>query len=1211
MVNKKIPIKVVPEKFFVVGIGASAGGLDAIQELFDNIPGNTGFAYVIIQHLSPDHKSLLREILSKHTSMKLFEAEDQMKVNPDCVYIIPSRKTMTIKSGHLILKDKDAHRVPNNAIDIFFESLAADQGSRSVGIILSGTGTDGTKGIESIKTNGGVILVQDPMTAAFDGMPNSAIATGQADLILPPEMMADELLDYLKETPFIKTFNTLNKEEELIIKGILELVKKETSFDFSQYKLTTLNRRLARKMFEKNITSVSEYYSFLLNNLAETHELAKEFLINVTKFFRDADAFEILNKKVVPFLFEDKKHGDEVKIWVVACSTGEEAYSMAILLYEYVEKHSYLNFSIKIFATDIDQDALNTASKGCYTQDAVKDLSEERLNKFFVKEGNMYSVIPVIRKMVVFAKHDITKDPPFSKIDLLSCRNMLIYMSAPLQKIVFKKFHFSLNENKFLFLGPSENPATLIDCFKEVDRKWKIYKCLYKSKNYEYENYLNPSKELAAVAGRAKSKNAFNNIADIFKDTLLEEYNFTGILVNKDLEIKQAVGNFKNFLKFPDDNFNLNLQKMLSADLSIAINMAARKALKEEEKISIKGVRLMEGNKQRLVNIVVKPYVEQKEYLQPFLFIIIEEVQTEKIKIKKVIPEDSISSQERIQDLEQELRDLRENLQAVIEEVESANEELQTSNEEIISSNEELQSTNEELQSLNEELHTVNAEHQMKIKELVDLNDDMNNYFNNTDIGQILIDKNLLIRKFTPAATRQVNLIETDIGRSISDISINFKGIDFLKEVRDVMDTGILQEREIVMPNQKTFLMRIMPYIKQDKTKDGVVVNFINISKIKELNSIIESLFNNAPNATIALKALRSWKGELIDFEFTAANSNAEQLLEVKGTLSNKELLKENFYLKYYFHDFIAVVQNGLKFHVEHFDKKTGKWHDLVATKMMDGVILTISDINDRKTASDLLEKSYDKLKQTSEELQQTIDKLEQSNLNLAQFASIASHDLKEPLRKIQIFGDMLKERTYEKMEPQEKEYLDKMINASNRMQTLIDNVLTFSKLSNNDIEKVASDISIIVQQILEDIEMTVKEKKAIVNLGNLPTVFAKAGQIRQLFQNLISNALKFTAKTQPVIQIREILPETEEVEHMVKDKSKYVFIEVADNGIGFDEKYSDKIFGLFQRLHGSDYSGTGLGLAICKKIIDEHEGYIKVNSKLGSGTRFLIALPK
>ncbi|MES2703999.1 MAG: chemotaxis protein CheB [Bacteroidota bacterium] len=1200
---------------YIIGIGASAGGLEALQELFDNIPGDSGLAFVIIQHLSPDHKSLMGEILSKHTSMQVYEAVEGMEVAQNCVYLIPSKKIMTIREGRLMLEDKVKNGLPNSAIDVFFASLAEDKKDKAIAIILSGTGTDGTKGITAIKEKGGVVIVQDPMTAEFDGMPKSAISTGQADLILPPEMMADELVEYLKETPLIKSFNALNQKEELIFNEILDLVKNQTTHDFSMYKRPTLTRRLVKRMTEKSMGSIDEYYRYLRANEDEITTLGKEFLINVTKFFRDTDAFDLVSPQVLHNILHNRKTGDYVKIWVVACSTGEEAYSIAMLVYEYLEAAKRLDLNVKIFATDIDPDALNMASRGIYTTDHLKGVSTDRIEKFFTKEGNEYNVTPAIRKMIVFAKHNIVKDPPFSKIDFLSCRNMLIYMNPALQKSVIKKFHFALNEGGYLMLGQSENLGVYSDHFKDIDKKWKIYKCVIKSTPYDHETYVPVSRESFAL-GVPRSKNALSNIADIFKETLLEEHNYAGIYVDKEFEVKQALGNFKHFMDLTEGRLNFNLLKMVPQDLSIPLGVALRKAAKDNERVVMKGMKLLEGQNIRVINIIVKPYMEPKEYLQPFLFVVLEDVTASGQKTADVLPK-QVYTGERVNELELELRDMKENLQSVIEEIEAANEELQASNEEIVSSNEELQSTNEELQSLNEELHTVNTEYQMKIKELVEMNDDQNNYFNNTDIGQILIDRKLMIRKFTPAATKQINLIASDVGRSIADISTNFRRLDFLNLIKEVIRTGATSEKEVIMENGRIYLMRINPYVRQDKTNDGVVVNFIDINETKRLNGIIEAVFNSSPNGIIALKTIRDAQHKKIeDFEIVTVNQQVSELFKNEETdLKGKLLLRDNpLPVADYFEEIKEVVLSGHQFHAEYFDTPLDIWVDIVVIRMLDGVVATLSDITQKKRAANMLIESFEELKRTSNELTTTNVRLEQSNYDLVQFASVASHDLKEPLRKIQVFGNFLKEKVYHDLNVSEKTYLDKIIGSSNRMQTLIEDVLTLSKLSNSDAGMVPTDLNDLLQQITDDLDIAIKEKNARIEYEDLPLVYARPGQMRQLFQNLISNSLKFSREeVSPVICIKHCELTKEEKDHLETSGAgdEFYCFEVTDNCIGFEEKFNEKVFALFQRLHGNIYPGTGLGLAICKKIVENHSGQITVQSKLGEGTTFRVILPK
>ncbi len=1212
MTDKKNLTKDNNKGLNIIGIGASAGGLKAIQELFDNIPANTGYAFVVIQHLSPDYKSLMGELLAKHTAMQVFEAQHDMAVMPNCVYLIPSKKIMRVKSGLLKLEDKGKTAHPTLAIDVFFESLAKERGSNAIGIILSGTGTDGTRGIEAIKSEGGIIIVQDPITAEFDGMPNSAINTGYADLILAPEMIGDELIEFVNEAPLIKSFNELNKRDEQLLRDILDLVNQTTSNDFSKYKLPTINRRLAKRMMERNIKSLDEYYKELVSDPEEVKSLRKQFLINVTKFFRDTEAFDILAEKVIPTLLTSHKDSEVIKVWSVGCSTGEEAYSLAILFHECLEKSKKYDLNVKIFATDIDQDALNVASKAIYSKEALKDVSPERIKRFFVKDGEHYTVGQQIRKMVIFAKHDIAKDPPFGKIELLSCRNMLIYMNSFLQKKVMQAFHFALNEGGYLFLGPSESVSVLKEYMHDVDKKWKIYKCAAKSRLLAHDSYFAPLNKESYVSITAKPRNALNSISEIFKDTLLEEFGYAGIYIDKDMEVKQAIGNFRNFMNFPKGNFNFNLLKLVSTDLSIALGISVRKAIQTNERVISKHVKIHEGKEVRYVTIVVKPYLSQKDYLQPFLFIILNEELKEKTKVHMLTGIADDSEAERVNALELELGEVRENLQAVIEEVESANEELQSSNEEIISANEELQSTNEELQSLNEELHTVNAEHQLKIREMIELNDDLNNYFHNSQIGQLLIDKKLVIRKFSPTATRQINLIENDIGRSIADISTNVPGINFVNEIKAVVQANRATEKEVTMTDGKCYLMRISPYARQDKTTDGVVVNFIDISEVKGLDEIVKGVFNSSPNGIIALKSIKDQEGKITDFEIIAANNRAakiagEEMEELKG----KRLLNHfSLQIGSFFNDLVTVAENNAPFHAEYKNEATGLWYEIDAIQMKEGLVITFTDTTQKKDAANLLSGSYRQLQESSAELKVINGKLEQSNYDLLQFASVASHDLKEPLRKIQVYGNFLKDRISENLSAQESKYLEKMISASHRMQILIDDVLTLSKLSNSEFSLAPVNVNEILTQIIEDLDINIKEKKARIYIDGLTPINGVPGQMRQLFQNLLINALKFNNKEQPTIIIKQKKVTTNEGLELGIDPENYICIEIADNGIGFEEKFGDKIFGLFQRLNGNIYEGTGIGLAICKKIVDNHKGFIIARSKPGEGATFRILFP-
>lgn len=1211
---KKLTDKDLKIKPYVVGVGASAGGLEAITSLFENVPDNTGFSFVVIQHLSPDHKSLMSELLAKHTTMQVTEAADGVVLQPGRVYLLPSKKFMTVKDGRLHLQEKVKSPLPNNAIDVFFQSLAVEYKERAVGIVLSGTGTDGSKGLEIIKQNGGIALVQDPLTAAFDGMPNSAISTEVADLILPPESMAEELLAYLNEPEGSKSVYVNGQVDEGLLREILLLIRKDTGHDFGYYKRPTLYRRLSKRLSELNIPDIKQYLDYMNQHPVEVKTICREFLINVTRFFRDKEAFDVIRNKIIPAVMGDKRPGDAVKVWSVACSSGEEAYSLAMLFSEYMENYRLEDVQVKIFATDIDKDVLEKASRGVYSKNSMQDIPTNLVAKYFEPDGEDYKVTMRLRKMVVFSFHDILRDPPFGRMDLISCRNMLIYINADSQKEILHKLHFALNLDGYLFLGSSEDLGIARSAMEEIDKKWRVFKCVSKSRLSNYESVFSAieKRNMSFALPKAKPKNSYNHLSDLLKETLLEQQQVAGILIDPNMDVKQATGNYKNYINLPEGGLNFNLLKLVPADLAIALSVAVRRAIKDNETITMRRVALHLSDKKLKVSITVKPWLQQQEYLQQFLFIAITEESSEQLGDSHSDNAAITSNLGRVEDLEKELKETRENLQAVIEEVETANEELQSSNEEMLSTNEELQSTNEELQSLNEELHTVSAEHQVKIKELMELNDDMNNFFRNSDVGQILIDKKLIIRKFSPAVTRMVNLIDTDINRSISDITTRFNNSDFIADIKKVIAGNAALEKEIEL-GASTYLMRIAPYIRQDKRTDGVVVNFIDITEAKKLQGILETVLDATPSAINAKRAIRNKQGEIIDFEYIAANRALERELKVKkGYMIGKTVhtlfpdLEDEHYRLY-----VDVVETGKPKYYEYYDDARDKWFDIVLVKMQDGLVTISTDVTDRKKAADIIAQSFEDLKITSGKLKNTNMELERSNMDLLQFASVASHDLKEPLRKIQTYGNLLYSKVKHKLVDGEINNLNKIIASSERMQRLIEDVLTLSKLSNREMPLQKVELSSVLNRIVDDLEIIVKDKKAEIKIGHLPVINAVPGQMHQLFQNLISNALKFSNKHKPEIAINETSLPARLAEQINMNPNRYWCISVKDNGIGFEEEYSEKIFGIFQRLHGNNFEGTGIGLAICKKIIENHNGFLLAESEVDKGAEFFIVLPR
>ena len=957
-----------PAPFYVVGIGASAGGLEAINLLLSNAPVNSGFAFVIVQHLSPDYKSLMPELLARHTKMQVIEATDGIALMPDCVYLLPSKKTMTVKSGKLVLHDKEKAAIVNHTIDLLFASMADEYGKDAIGIVLSGTGTDGTQGVTAISEKGGIVMVQEPATSGFSGMPDSAIAAGVANLILPPQHMIGELIDYINDPHSMRSLRLNTHSDEVVLSEIIQLIRKVTGQDFNHYKHPTLIRRLSKRMAELNISNTQEYLSLLQDNAAEIKILAQNFLINVTNFFRDKEAFDILRDEVIPAIFKGKQPRDTIKVWVVACCSGEEAYSLAILFHEYMERYGLRDMTVKIFATDIDRDALEIASKGVYPRSIIDVVSGQRIAKCFEPDGDNYRVKQDIRKMVVFSHHDVLRDPPFGRLDLVSCRNMLIYINAEAQKSILRKLHFALNLNGYLFVGPSEHVDVLRSSLEEIDKKWRIYKCISKARLYEQQPYFQPFDKNALVrtVTEVKAKNPLQHLGELFKETLLEDQAYAGIFIDLNFDVRQAIGNYKSYLGFPQEQFNFNLLKLVHPDLAVVVSAIVRRAIQDNRPMSQKGVKLHQADKVRTVDVIVKPYLHHSSFAQQFVFIVLKE--DVRVESPSENPVRSITEHEtkRIEELERELRDTRENLQALIEEMEAANEELQSANEEMVSTNEELQSSNEELQSLNEELHTLSVEHQLKIKELMELNDDLNNYFRNSDIGQVLVDKNFIVKKFSPSVTRMVNLIPSDVHRSIVDITTRFKGVDFIGDIRQVIRSGMTVEREVAV-DDSIYILRIVPYERYDRKIDGVVINFIDVTRIRQLDSILEAIFRTVPSAIIAAKANRNERHDISDFEIMAINHAAELSIGRNRHDIVGKKLKSVFPAGYkeMIRTYREVVETDRPRSYDFFNEHLNNWSNVVVVKFLDGVIAVSTDITEKKKAADLVEQNYEELRKT------------------------------------------------------------------------------------------------------------------------------------------------------------------------------------------------------------------------------------------------------
>ncbi|MGM0501201.1 MAG: chemotaxis protein CheB [Bacillota bacterium] len=839
--------------FYIVAIGASAGGLEALNSFFDNLPANINLAFVVIQHLSPDHESHMVDILAKHTLMDVHEVHDGMILKPNSIYLIPPKKEMTIFHRKLLLKDREkTDSYLNLPIDKFFRSLADDQGDQAIGIVLSGTGSDGTRGIRAIKEENGMVMVQDPEDAKFDGMPHNAISTGVVDYILPVVKMGQKLIDYVRH-PYISKDEHLveveNSETDILTK-ILAALNDEVGVDFTYYKESTIIRRIERRMVINQIEKLEDYFSFLQEDVAELRTLYKELLIGVTEFFRDEEAFAILEEEVIPEIVAGKNSGDEIRVWVNGCSTGEEAYSLAILFQEYLEKKS-LNLEIKIFATDISKTAIRQASIGEYPVSIAADISLKRLEKYFIKQGDRYKINKKVRKKVIFSVHNIIKDPPFHKLDLVTCRNLLIYLKPKAQYKVFSIFHFALRNDGFLFLGSSESIGDMQSYFATYNSKWRLYRCRNKDgANISKDAISDLNLKTDFDSAKFKSdlnlgynhhqKRIQNNLGEKINQKLISKYVPTSAIIDEDDQLIYVVGDINRFLQLPVNKVSLNILEMSPESLSLILSVAINRVRRENEEVIYKSFELEERDQIGLIDVKVSPVMTDQNERDLIVISFIEVGQTKQTdQIEEV---KAGSNNDRIDELEKELDYTKENLQSTIEELEASNQELQATNEELLAANEELQSTNEELESVNEELITVNSEHQEKIEELTRLNNDINNLLKSTNIGTIFLDEDLRIRKFTPVVKDNFNLKDRDVGRPLHDISHSIKYEGLFTDCEEVLETLIPKQTRVEARNGDWYLLKILPYrTEQDEIK-GVVVTFIDITELKLANKHLQKL---------------------------------------------------------------------------------------------------------------------------------------------------------------------------------------------------------------------------------------------------------------------------------------------------------------------------------------------------------------------------------
>jgi two-component system CheB/CheR fusion protein len=817
--------------------------LEAFEKFFKNMPPKPGMAFVLVPHLDRTHISLMPELIQKCSKMKVLQVNDGIEVKPNSVYIVPPNNDLAIINATLQLLDPVQGRGPRMPIDFFLRSLAQDQGDKAISVILSGMGSDGTLGLRAIKQELGMAIVQDPDTAKYDGMPRSAIATDLVDYILSPEQMPQQLLAYAKhasQKPASKLFPAEGTAPNALQK-IFILLRSHTSHDFSGYKQSTVCRRIERRMNVHQIDKISDYVRYLQENSLEGNILFRELLIGVTNFFRDPDAFEALEKKALLQILAGKPKDYVIRVWIPGCSSGEEAYSIAIILRECTERLKQ-HIGIQIFATDIDDNAIKTAREGVYPQSIAADVSADRLKRFFTQGDNVYRVRKDIREMLVFAPHNILKDPPFTKLDLVSCRNLLIYLDQKAQSKLLPLFHYSLKFGGYLLLGSSETVGKFADLFAPVDKKWKIF--------WRQQSPSNSNPVFEFPAAPAVIRNNIEheikpleiNIRHLAEKTLLASYAPPGVIINSRGEILYIHGRTGRYLEPAPGEAKWNIYDMARKDLRLELLSVIRQVESLNSAVTSKGLQVRSNGETQALNLTVKP-LETPATASGLKIVVFEEISPPRPKT----PEEKgrargNKTDQRIEALEKELYYSKENLQTTIEELETANEELKSTNEELQSTNEELQSTNEELettkeeqQSLNEELVTVNSELQSKIEEFTTANNDMKNLLNSIEIPTIFLDMDPGIKRFTSHATRIINLIPTDIGRPIEDIASRLQNVQLAEDARGVLNDLAFREKEVQSEDSRFYSIRTAPYRTSENVIDGVVITFVDVTQAKRV----------------------------------------------------------------------------------------------------------------------------------------------------------------------------------------------------------------------------------------------------------------------------------------------------------------------------------------------------------------------------------------
>ncbi len=1196
----------------IVGIGASAGGLDAFKGFFSAVPAESGMAFVLIQHLDPTRESLTAELVGAYTRMRVAQAEDGMRVEANRVYVIPPNAYLSIRQRTLRLSAPTAPRSLRMAVDFFLSSLAADQQESAIGIILSGTGSDGTLGLKEIKAAGGMTMVQDPQSAQHDGMPRSAIASGGADYVLPPEQMADVLLAYVRHadgaSPPVAALPVATADP---LMTALEVMRERAKFDFSDYKKGTLLRRIHRRMSLRHLSDLPAYVDVLRSDPAEVGALFRDLLINVTGFFREPAAWQVLHEQVVRPLVAAKALGASVRAWIPACASGEEAYSLAMVLIEEIEAAGKA-CRLQVFASDVDVEALAIARAGIYPEGIAAHVSAKRLSRFFVRGEHSYQVSKELREAVVFAQQSLVSDPPFSRLDLISCRNLFIYLEPAVQERILPVLHFALAEGGHLFLGRAEGIGPQEDLFEPVSSKWRIYRRVGPTRPDRLRFPLAAAPVPTVARGRTANLLTPPRLAAMAQHLLLQRYAPACVIIDRTGEIRYFHGQTDDYLVQPSGLPTRDLIALARRGLRARLRDAIQDAVRNNRRIVASDVPVRRGRTVRHVTTTVEPLNAANTEVEGLWLVSFEDApEVSAAVVAPTAEEAGAGDAALVRQLEYELTTTREDLQHTVEDVRAANEELMSVNEEFQSSNEELETSKEELQSLNEELTTSNSQLEGKIGELEAANNDLDNLLTSTNVATLFLDTQLRVRRFTPAATRLFSLAPSDIGRPIANLVQYFTDPDLLSDAAAVLQRPMTPKTEVQTRDGRWYVRQVLPYRTRDDRTGGVVITFSDVAAeaLQQARLYAESIVDTVREPLLVLdddlQVCSANKSFYAAFHTSEAETVGRLLYELGGHEWDIPKLRKRL------GDVLRKQQSLSDFELEAAFASGGTRIMQLNARAIDRgadrprlMLLAIEDVTERMQAQEALRESEGR-KHAEEQVRQRQAELAHA-LRISTVGELASglaHELNQPLSAI-ANGVEACARYLRTGKAKREELLALLEEASNealRAAGIVEHLRHFiekgkPQLERMDLREIARNMPRLLGREMQAAHVALR-----LDVPAKPLLILADGiQIEQVIVNLMQNAID---------AVRDVPGDQHEIHLEVRTAKGLAEVAVSDTGSGISTTAGER---MFEPFFTTKAHGLGMGLAISRSILEAHRGRIWVTPRAGKagGTTVHFSLP-